>query len=87
MSFFGKFFGTAKDEEAKASTTTTSAPSPEISTQTILTKEEQFSMADKKYVAAIDQGTTSTRCMLFTKDGRPAASYQMEHEQIFPHPG
>ena len=44
-------------------------------------------MADKKYVAAIDQGTTSTRCMLFTKDGRPAASYQMEHEQIFPHPG
>ncbi|MBQ7197606.1 MAG: glycerol kinase GlpK [Synergistaceae bacterium] len=44
-------------------------------------------MADKKYVAAIDQGTTSTRCMLFTKDGRPAASYQMEHEQIFPQPG
>ena len=44
-------------------------------------------MSDKKYVAAIDQGTTSTRCMLFTKDGRPAASYQMEHEQIFPQPG
>ncbi|MBR1486104.1 MAG: glycerol kinase, partial [Synergistaceae bacterium] len=44
-------------------------------------------MSEKKYVAAIDQGTTSTRCMLFTKDGRPAASYQMEHEQIFPQPG
>ena len=52
------------------------------------TKEEvKISMADKKYVAAIDQGTTSTRCMLFTKDGKPAGSYQMEHEQIFPHPG
>ena len=54
-------------------------------------QEEDFSMAmamaGKKYVAAIDQGTTSTRCMLFTKDGKPAGSYQMEHEQIFPHPG
>ena len=50
-------------------------------------KEELLSMSEKKYVAAIDQGTTSTRCMLFTKDGRPAASYQMEHEQIFPQPG
>ncbi|MBR0249883.1 MAG: glycerol kinase GlpK [Synergistaceae bacterium] len=44
-------------------------------------------MTEKKYVAAIDQGTTSTRCMLFAKDGRPVASHQMEHEQIFPNPG
>ncbi|MBQ3376706.1 MAG: glycerol kinase, partial [Synergistaceae bacterium] len=44
-------------------------------------------MSEKKYVAAIDQGTTSTRCMLFAKDGRPVASEQMEHAQIYPKPG
>ena len=40
-----------------------------------------------KYVAVIDQGTTSTRCILFSKNGHPVASNQMEHEQIFPNPG
>jgi glycerol kinase len=41
----------------------------------------------KKYVAAIDQGTTSTRCMIFDKEGNPVSSSQMEHEQIYPQPG
>ena len=41
----------------------------------------------KKYVAAIDQGTTSTRCMIFDREGNPISSSQMEHEQIYPHPG
>ncbi len=40
-----------------------------------------------RYVAAIDQGTTSTRCILFTHDGRIAASDQREHRQILPRPG
>jgi glycerol kinase len=40
-----------------------------------------------KYVAAIDQGTTSTRCMIFTHDGKVVAADQREHEQIFPKPG
>jgi glycerol kinase len=40
-----------------------------------------------KYVAAIDQGTTSTRCMIFTHAGLPVGSHQMEHEQIYPKPG
>lgn len=44
-------------------------------------------MADKKYVVAIDQGTTSTRCMVFDKEGTPVSSHQMEHEQIYPKPG
>ena len=44
-------------------------------------------MSEKKYVAAIDQGTTSTRCMIFGKDGRPVCSDQMEHTQIYPQPG
>ena len=40
-----------------------------------------------KYIASIDQGTTSTRCMIFTHKGEPVGAHQMEHEQIFPIPG
>ena len=40
-----------------------------------------------KYIASIDQGTTSTRCILFDHDGKIAATAQMEHEQIFPKSG
>ncbi len=40
-----------------------------------------------KYVAAVDQGTTSTRCMLFNHAGESVAIDQMEHEQIYPKPG
>src|SRR5205823_1582787 len=39
------------------------------------------------YVGAIDQGTTSTRFMVFDRSGRIAAVAQKEHEQIYPHPG
>jgi len=41
----------------------------------------------KKYVVAIDQGTTSTRCMVFDAKGLPVCSQQMEHAQIYPKPG
>jgi glycerol kinase len=37
-----------------------------------------------RYVAAIDQGTTSTRVILFDKDGSIVAADQREHEQINP---
>jgi len=40
-----------------------------------------------KYVAAIDQGTTSSRCMIFNHAGEPVSSSQLEHEQIYPQPG
>ncbi|WP_263731235.1 glycerol kinase GlpK [Cellulomonas sp. SG140] len=43
-------------------------------------------MADK-YVMAIDQGTTSTRAMIFDHAGSVVAVGQKEHEQIFPKPG
>ncbi|HEV2783098.1 MAG TPA: glycerol kinase GlpK [Actinophytocola sp.] len=39
------------------------------------------------YVAAIDQGTTSTRCMIFSHAGEVVAVDQKEHEQIFPRAG
>ncbi|QNQ91239.1 glycerol kinase GlpK [Corynebacterium poyangense] len=40
-----------------------------------------------KYVAAIDQGTTSTRCIIFDHDANQVAVGQFEHEQIFPERG
>jgi glycerol kinase len=40
-----------------------------------------------KYIGAIDQGTTSTRFILFDHDGRIAAVDQREHEQINPRAG
>jgi glycerol kinase len=39
------------------------------------------------YLGAIDQGTTSTRFMIFDRSGRMVASEQREHEQIYPRPG
>ncbi len=38
-------------------------------------------------VAAIDQGTTSTRCMLFDHEGREVGRAQLEHQQILPRSG
>jgi glycerol kinase len=40
-----------------------------------------------KYVAAIDQGTTSTRCIFFDHGGNIVAVAQKEHKQIYPQPG
>ena len=40
-----------------------------------------------KFVAAVDQGTTSTRCMVFDHAGAVVGIHQMEHEQIYPKPG
>jgi glycerol kinase len=41
----------------------------------------------KSYIGAIDQGTTSTRFMVFDNAARIVAVAQKEHEQIFPKPG
>ncbi len=41
----------------------------------------------KKYIAAIDQGTTSSRCIIFNHAGVPVGSGQLEHEQIYPQAG
>ena len=41
----------------------------------------------KKYVLALDQGTTSSRCILFDKQGNICSMAQKEFEQIYPHAG
>lgn len=41
----------------------------------------------QKYIMALDQGTTSSRCILFDKKGSICSMAQMEFTQIFPKPG
>jgi glycerol kinase len=41
----------------------------------------------QEYVAAIDQGTASSRCMLFDRSSRLVSVAQKEHHHIFPRPG
>ncbi len=40
-----------------------------------------------EFIAALDQGTTSTRCIIFNQDGNIVSSSQKEHQQIYPKPG
>ena len=40
-----------------------------------------------KYVGSIDQGTTSTRFIIFDEEGSIVSSSQTEHRQIYPRPG
>ncbi|MFD4366260.1 glycerol kinase GlpK [Rhodococcus sp. NPDC058521] len=40
-----------------------------------------------QYIASIDQGTTSSRCMIFDHDGAVVSVAQKEHEQVFPQAG
>lgn len=40
-----------------------------------------------KFVAAVDQGTTSTRCLIFSHSGQVVSGDQKEHQQIYPRPG
>jgi glycerol kinase len=42
---------------------------------------------DSRYIAAIDQGTTSTRCIIFDADAAIVSIDQREHQQLFPRPG
>ena len=43
-----------------------------------------MSLAEEPYILAIDQGTTSTRAILFDADAKPVASHAIELRQIYP---
>lgn len=47
----------------------------------------RWSHSHRGYVMAIDQGTTSTRCIIFDDRGSIVTDSQLEHQQIFPQPG
>jgi glycerol kinase len=46
-----------------------------------------FGICFMKYIAALDQGTTSTRFIVFDRNGKIVAQAQREHKQIYPQPG
>ncbi len=55
-----------------------------------ISKSKRFlkvSIGMPKFVAAIDQGTTSTRCILFDHAGNSVSAAQKEHRQIYPQSG
>lgn len=43
--------------------------------------------SSEEFVGSIDQGTTSSRFLIFNKEGTPVASHQIEFKQIYPQPG
>lgn len=42
---------------------------------------------EEAFVGSIDQGTTSSRFLIFNRYGEPIASHQLEFKQIYPQPG
>jgi glycerol kinase len=44
-------------------------------------------LVSTRYIGSIDQGTTSTRFSIFDNNGNIIAKHQLEHHQIYPHPG
>jgi glycerol kinase len=61
------------------------ARSSETTSETVAPRTRRNDMPS--YVAAIDQGTTSTRFMIFDAGGKPVGGAQKEHEQVYPQPG
>lgn len=53
----------------------------------ILQRYSSMSSERKQYVGAVDQGTTSTRFILFSSEGELVATHQIEHKQYFPQSG
>lgn len=47
----------------------------------------KMTQSDEVYIGSIDQGTTSTRFLIFDKLGEPVATHQEEFKQIHPRPG
>ncbi len=65
-------------------------PTRALNRRTVYAPIGTFHKGDNKmadYVAAVDQGTTSTRCMIFNHAGLPVGIHQLEHEQIYPQAG
>jgi len=58
----------------------TNKDSGELTSTAMASTEEVF-------VGSIDQGTTSSRFLIFDKAGEPVALHQEEFSQIYPHPG
>ncbi len=58
-----------------------------INVESIIRENERQKTKMKEYVMALDQGTTSSRCIVFDKQGNIRAKAQKEYTQIYPQPG
>lgn len=67
-----------------------SGPSPVFGEPPNLFKRlehSKMSSSEEVFVGSIDQGTTSSRFLIFDKTGEPVAVHQEEFTQYYPHPG
>ena len=58
-----------------------------ISNLVVGDKAAKMDPKDEVFVGSIDQGTTSSRFLIFDKAGEPVAVHQEEFKQIYPNPG
>ena len=58
-----------------------------ISNLVVGDKTAKMDPKDEVFVGSIDQGTTSSRFLIFDKAGEPVAVHQEEFKQIYPNPG
>lgn len=58
-----------------------------ISNLVVGDKSTKMDPKDEVFVGSIDQGTTSSRFLIFDKAGEPVAVHQEEFKQIYPNPG
>ena len=68
-------------------TNTSSSETPQPMKMKVIVDEqvfEDYKINKNDLIGSIDQGTSSSRFLVFTKTGRILASAQMEHRQIFP---
>jgi glycerol kinase len=74
----------------KASAASSSEPQP-VPKEQISESASGTQLDEKKlkkfYIGSIDQGTTSTRFIIFDGVGEPVAQHQIEFTQIYPHSG
>ena len=58
-----------------------------ISNLVVGEKSAKMDPKDEVFVGSIDQGTTSSRFLIFDKAGEPVAVHQEEFSQMYPNPG
>jgi hypothetical protein len=72
--------------EARCSSTCARRPGPSLESSARSPGDEEVAMRER-YVAAIDQGTASSRCLVFDRSGRIVSVAQKEHHHVYPRPG
>jgi glycerol kinase len=73
-------------EEVMATSNDPSRPELQETTEGNIPKQDEEKLKNW-FIGSVDQGTTSTRFLIFDGLGTPVASHQIEFKQLYPHPG